>query len=208
MDQHRVWETIAQSFDASRDRKWPHVLDYLERTPVGNILDLMAGNGRHLAPAPHTATWFDWTRPLAREMSSRYPSAHVVVGDATKLPFADEAYDGCTYVAGLHGIPTMEGRAESLRELHRVLRPGGTAQITVWSRHAPKFAHLEGDGSVDANIPWRSGGHDENRYYRLYTLEDLIAECEAAGLAVTRAEHVAVVAKSGWDNEMVEVTKP
>lgn len=201
MDQHRVWETIADSFDASRDRQWPHVMDYLERTP-GLVLDLMAGNGRHTRDV-----WFDWTRPLAAKMAERYPEVPVVVGDATALPFANESFAGCTYVAGLHGIPAAEGRAESLRELHRVLKPGGTAQITVWSRHAPKFKHLEGDGSIDANIPWKSGGHNEDRYYRLYTLGDLQAECEAAGFQVTRAEHVAVVAKEGWDNEMVEVCK-
>lgn len=208
MDQHRVWEAIAASFDASRDRKWPHVLNYLERAPAGRVLDLMAGNGRHLATrGDHEAIWFDWTRPLAREMQGRY-DAEVVVGDAARLPFTDGSIAACTYVAGLHGIPTATGRADSLNELRRILRVGGTAQITVWSRHAPKFKHMSGKGSIDANIPWKSGGHDENRYYRLYTLEDLRAECEASGLTVTRAEHVAVVAKEGWDNEMVEVIKP
>lgn len=177
-------------------------MDYLERTP-GRVLDLMAGNGRHTRDI-----WFDWTRPLARKMTERYPEVPVFVGDATALPFSDASFAGCTYVAGLHGIPPAEGRVASLCELYRVLQSGGTAQITVWSRHAPKFKHLEGEGSIDANIPWKSGGHNEDRYYRLYTLEDLQAECEAVGFQVTRAEHVAVVAKEGWDNEMVEVTKP
>jgi tRNA (uracil-5-)-methyltransferase TRM9 len=195
-DQHRVWESIAQSFDQSRTRRWPHVEDFLRGLPPGRCLDLMAGNGRHIPSildAGHTATWLDWSRPAARIAAKRYP-ADVVVADATQLPLASASHDAAIYVAGLHSIPTAAGRAASLAELHRVLVPGGSAQVTVWSRNAPRFADQgEPDQPLDVVLPWRSHGHDEPRQYHLYTRAALRRDLEAAGFTVVEEADVAIV---------------
>jgi len=52
----------------------------------------------------------------------------VVVEDAGKLPFKDASFDSATIVAALNHIPN---RQQALRELHRVLRPGGLAITTM-----------------------------------------------------------------------------
>lgn len=207
-DQRGVWERIADSFDRSRSRTWPHVKTYLAELPAGSrVLDLMCGNGRHTDPAVarHRTVAFDWSRGLVGKVHAR--TGVGVVGDATRLPFQTNAFDACIYVAGWHGIPTEEGRMDSLRELHRVLRPGGTAQITSWSRDAPRF---QGEGTpgepVDTIIPWRSDGHDEQRTYHLTTLEHLVDHCVAAGFTVLEATEVAIV-NSHPDNLVVTVQK-
>ncbi len=212
-NQHAVWERIAESFDRNRTRTWPHVEEFLQRLPPNaRVLDLMAGNGRHtrsIVAGGHQATWFDWSRPAARIAARRYQDAAVVVGDATQLPFCAGAFDAAIFVAGLHSIPTAQGRAASLRELHRVLRPGGLAQVTVWSRDAPRFAELGEPGKeLDVELPWRSDGHDEARAYHLYTAPGLRRDCEAASLQVVHAAMVAVVSREGADNLVAEVVRP
>lgn len=189
MDQHGVWERIAHSFDQTRARPWGHVERFLHRRPKDDrILDLMCGNGRHMKTARRDVVGLDFSRPLARAAASH---GAAVAGDATRLPFIDQAFDACIYVAGLHGIPDPEGRAASLRELHRVLRPGGEAQVTVWSRDAPRFEKQRLlAGPADVVVPWRRDGMDEPRTYHLYTEASLRAACESAGFTVLSIDAV------------------
>lgn len=192
-DQREVWTAIADSFDRTRQRPWPHVAAFLEGLPPSSrVLDLMAGNGRHArvaAEAAHRVVALDWSRPLvARSPGDR------LLADATRLPLRSGLFDACVFVAGLHGLPAAEGRAACLGELHRVLRPGGAAQVTVWSRDAPRFRGLGMPGEpFDVDVPWRAGGHDEVRHYHLYTAASLRHDLEAAGFAVDRVEEVAIV---------------
>jgi ubiquinone/menaquinone biosynthesis C-methylase UbiE len=204
-EQHRVWEAIAHSFDASRTRRWPHVEAFLRTLPAGSrVLDLMAGNGRHVASieeAGHRAVWLDWSRPMARLAGRRYPRADVVVGDVTALPLRDACVDAAIVVAGLHSVPTAEGRARCLQDLHRVLRPGGEVQVTVWSRDAPRFRAIGNPGEdLDVVLPWRSHGHDEPRPYHLYTQATLRRDLGAAGFEVTGEGTASVV---GPDDNLV-----
>jgi tRNA (uracil-5-)-methyltransferase TRM9 len=198
--EHGVWEAIADSFDRNRTRTWPHVEAFLRSLPPGRrVLDLMGGNGRHtrtVLEAGHSAAWLDWSRPAARIVAGRYPAALAVVGDATRLPFANAAFDACIFVAGLHCLPTQEARHAALGELRRVLRPGGVAQVTVWSRDAPRFRSEGAPGRpIDVVLPWRSDGHDEARSYHLYTPAALEADLRAAGFASPEVHAVAVVAR-------------
>ncbi|MEA3191296.1 MAG: tRNA (uracil-5-)-methyltransferase [Thermoplasmata archaeon] len=211
--EHAVWEKIAHSFDQSRTRTWPHVAAFLQALPAeSRVLDLMAGNGRHLPPilaAGHHATWLDWSRPAARIAARRHPQAHAIVADATALPVADGSFDAAILVAGLHSIPTAAGRAKCLAELRRALRPDGRVQVTVWSRDAPRFRAEGIPGEpVDVTIPWRSHGHDEPRRYHLYTPAALRADVETAGFEVVREQAVAVVSREGPDNLVVEARRP
>lgn len=193
-DQRRVWTAIADGFDRTRQRPWAHVAGFIEALPpASRVLDLMAGNGRHArvaAEAAHHVLALDWSLPLVR----RAPGDRVL-GDATRLPLRDASFDACVFVAGLHGLPTAAGRAACLRELRRVLRPGGAAQITVWSRDAPRFRDAGAAGPIDVEVPWRAGGQDEARTYHLYTATELRSDLLAAGFEVEGVEAVAIAGR-------------
>lgn len=60
------------------------------------------------------------------------------VVDAQEIPYADNSYDAVTMAYGIRNIPD---RMKALREVHRVLKPGGT------------FACLE--FSTPPNAVWR-----------------------------------------------------
>ncbi|HUR62681.1 MAG TPA: methyltransferase domain-containing protein [Candidatus Thermoplasmatota archaeon] len=210
--EHGVWEAIAHSFDRNRTRTWPHVERYLASLAQDSrVLDLMGGNGRHTRSILGTglpATWLDWSRPAARIVAQRYPGAAAVVGDATRLPLRDASFDACIYVAGLHSLPSPAARVASLAELRRVLRPGATAQVTVWSRDAPRFRPQGPAGEpLDVVLPWRSDGHDEPRTYHLYTPATLDGDLQKAGFEVLALDAVAVVAPEP-DNLVAVVRRP
>lgn len=180
-DQFEAWNTIAKSFDETRNRTWPHVEAFLDDLPSARVLDVMCGNGRHLRPG---MVGLDWSAGLIQ-------AAGGVRGDATRLPFRDGSFDGAIYVAGLHGIPDPVGRVASLRELRRVVN--GRAQVTVWSRHAPRFADAPGP---DVIVPWRRDGHNVARTYHLYDEASLEADCRAAGWDEVAITDVAIAAPS------------
>ncbi len=49
----------------------------------------------------------------------------VVTGNAAAMPFPDAAFSGCATFTMLHHVPSPELQDRVLRELRRVLRPGG-----------------------------------------------------------------------------------
>jgi len=62
-----------------------------------------------------------------------------VVGDATKLPFADATFDVVTIAFGLRNIPDIP---KALAEFRRVLRPGG--RLVALEFHPPRRQALGG----------------------------------------------------------------
>ena len=59
-----------------------------------------------------------------------------VVGDARSLPFADETADAVLLQGPLYHLTEREGRLKTLREVRRVLRPGGRVFAAGISRAA------------------------------------------------------------------------
>ena len=63
---------------------------------------------------------------LAERLRQRLGSeVQVVTGNATALPFPDASFSGCATFTMLHHVPSAELQNKVLREIARVLRPGG-----------------------------------------------------------------------------------
>ena len=69
-------------------------------------------------------------------MAAMGVGAEVLRGDAELLPFADATFDRASSNGVLHHTPDMPA---ALREIHRVLQPGGTATIIVYHRDSLFF---------------------------------------------------------------------
>jgi SAM-dependent methyltransferase len=70
----------------------------------------------------------------------------VETGDITKLSFADATFDAIISMTVLHNIPSRDARDRALRELIRVLKPGG--RIVLFDvLHTPRYSEvLQGAG--------------------------------------------------------------
>lgn len=59
--------------------------------------------------------------------------ADFVLSDAERLPFTDESFDVVYSNGVLHHTP---GTAQAIREVHRILRPGGVAKVMLYHRRS------------------------------------------------------------------------
>lgn len=102
--------------------------------------------------------------------------AAMACGDATAMPFGDGAFDRVIAAEVLEHVPADQ---RALREIARVLRPGGLLAVTVpaWLPERICWA-LSQDYH---NVP---GGH-----VRIYTRPELEAKLRGAGLAVAGHHH-------------------
>ena len=57
----------------------------------------------------------------------------VVVMDCLNLPYRSGVFDAAICVAVVHHLSTVERREKSVRELARVVRPGGRLLVYVWA---------------------------------------------------------------------------
>jgi alkylated DNA repair protein alkB family protein 8 len=137
-----LYERIAPHFSATRFSIWPAVRRFLSALPPGSlILDAGCGNGKYLGPAAaggvrHAMIGTDASLgllKLCRAAGRGGADADVARADAAALPLRSRCADAAICVAVLHHLSSGARRAAGLAELARVLRPGGTALVTVWA---------------------------------------------------------------------------
>jgi demethylmenaquinone methyltransferase/2-methoxy-6-polyprenyl-1,4-benzoquinol methylase len=105
--------------------------------PPGRVLDLATGSG-DLATAVAGAcpgalvVGADFCAPMMAH-AQRRGLPHLVVADGMALPFADGAFDLVTVGFGLRNMADYGG---AVREMARVLRPGGRLMVLDFSQPA------------------------------------------------------------------------
>ncbi len=99
--------------------------------------------------------------------------AGVIRGDATNLPFRESSFDCIITSEMLEHVPDD---VRALRELSRVLRPGGTLAATVPSWFPEKINWMLSD---EYHAPFVPGGH-----VRIYSASELKSKIRASGLAL------------------------
>lgn len=76
----------------------------------------------------------------------------VETGDITRLPFCDAAFDAVISMTVIHNIPSQEERDQAVREIIRVLKPGGRVAIFDLM-HTARYAEiLRGAGLAVENL--------------------------------------------------------
>ena len=141
-------------------------LELLEPQPGEALLDVGIGGAallkRLVETRPKRLVGVDVSAAAVARANRRYgPRAEIVQASAEALPFADASFDGITSVSVLHFWPDL---GPPLRELARVLRPGGRLVLVFEPPEALR--------------QWR--GH---RYgFELWDVEQVIAAAERAGL--------------------------
>lgn len=124
----------------------PATWTYLDSLPFesGPYLDVGCGQGLLLHEAARRAPLaqgVDMSRSSVRQAKENLaypgaPAALPLVADAESLPYADNTFGLVTSIGVLHHTPNTE---QGVRELVRVLRPGGNFVLLLYHRHSLKW---------------------------------------------------------------------
>lgn len=133
---HR-YDLLNAVLSLGEDRRWRRRAAQLTRLRSGGTaIDVCTGTGAlaallqcRVGPAGRVVG-VDMTEAMLANAVVRVPGVEFRVGDAVRLPTEDSRFDAATMAFGLRNI---EDSAGALRELHRVIRPGGRAVILEFS---------------------------------------------------------------------------
>jgi demethylmenaquinone methyltransferase/2-methoxy-6-polyprenyl-1,4-benzoquinol methylase len=140
-----VFRSVARRYDLMNDlmsagvhRAWKAAMIAKLNPPRSDapfrLLDLAGGTGdlafraAEGAGAGFQAVVCDINAEMLEVGRERAAAKHVddrvsfVEGNAEQLGFADKSFDACTIAFGIRNVPRIDA---ALREIHRVLRPGG-----------------------------------------------------------------------------------
>ena len=120
-----VYDFMNHAMTVGLDRRWRRLAAEAVVRPGDRVLDACCGTG-DLALADERAggqvTGLDFSERMIKRAREKSQTIEWVIGDATALPFKDGSFDAVTVGFGIRNVPDLEA---GLRELARVLRPGG-----------------------------------------------------------------------------------
>ena len=123
MNRLHHWLCRSDRWRATVQQRVPWVLDSTDLGP--NILELGPGPGLTtdlLRMSLERLTALEVDPKLASTLTSRLRGSNV---KATQMPFMDSEFSGAVSFTMLHHVPARELQDAVLREVFRVLRPGG-----------------------------------------------------------------------------------
>lgn len=144
------------------------------------------------------------------------PDGHWVEGVVEHLPFRDASVDAILGLAVIHHVRGRMNRIQTLRECARVLRPGGRALFSVWSRDQPRFGPGKEpapppDGLApepgDATLTWTHHGLNVGRYIHLYQWAEWRRELDETYLPIERVWPEAIMTEEVPDNYFAIIRK-
>ncbi len=160
-----------------------------KRWGKGRLLNIGSGHGADFLPFKDDFELYgvDFSSEmikLARRYSHKFEfPVNLQVVDVRCLPFADQSFDWAISVATYHHLKGHEDQLTALRELRRVLKPGGEAFLTVWNRCQPRFWFKK----REVAIPWKAKGQVVLRYYYLFTFWELETLVKKAGFQILKS---------------------
>ncbi len=192
-------------YDALREQHWAYaalVADFASHLPEGGtrVLDLGPGDGW---PSIPLATALPAARVLGVDPSPRrvrvcrenagrlgVSNAAFVPGDGAALPLRDASMD---LVVASHSLEECEAPEDAMRELARVLRPGGVLRVQsqVWALPDPELETVsltEGDDSLLFTYARRTQDPPRERRYVLVLPDTPEARREHTEALVASAE--------------------
>jgi demethylmenaquinone methyltransferase/2-methoxy-6-polyprenyl-1,4-benzoquinol methylase len=133
----RMFDRIAPVYDVMNrvmtgglDRRWRRITVEQAVSPGDRVLDACCGTGDLAIAAQRRGAaevvGLDFSEEMLERARRKAPELEWVRGDALALPFGDASFDAATVGFGVRNVDDLEA---GIRELRRVLRPGGRLAI-------------------------------------------------------------------------------
>lgn len=185
MNQEEIWNAIALPWKKFRKEVSPTVEKFLQGRK-GRVLDVGCGSGRNFVKL-NELKWFgiDFSEKMLSHAKiaakNKGVNARLKKADSATIPYPDSFFDCVICYAVLHCIDSAEKRKKTIKEIYRVLKPNGTALISVWSRNSPR---LKSKGK-ECFVPWTIKEKTKiKRYTYIYDKEELEDAVRDAGFKI------------------------
>lgn len=129
-----VYDAMNRIMTAGLDRRWRRITAEAVVREGDAVLDAACGTGDLAladAKAGGRVTGLDFSERMLERARRKGPGLEWVQGDALALPFADSSFDAATVGFGVRNLDDLEA---GLRELRRVLKPGGRLGVLEITR--------------------------------------------------------------------------
>ncbi len=129
-----VYDVMNRVMTAGLDRRWRRLAVREVVWPGDRVLDACCGTGDLAIEAERRGgrvVGLDFSERMLERARSKSGTIEWVQGDALSLPFADGEFDAATVGFGVRNLEDLE---LGLRELGRVLRPGGGIAVLEITR--------------------------------------------------------------------------
>jgi demethylmenaquinone methyltransferase/2-methoxy-6-polyprenyl-1,4-benzoquinol methylase len=125
-----VYDAMNRVMTAGLDVRWRRLAASAVVRPGDRVLDAACGTGdlaiADLKAGARTVTGLDFSERMLERARRKSTAIDWVRGDLLALPFADGTFDAATVGFGVRNVADLE---LALRELRRVLHPGGRLAI-------------------------------------------------------------------------------
>ena len=129
-----VYDAMNRVMTVGLDRRWRRLTAEAVVAPEDEVLDACCGTGDLAVEAERRGgrvVGLDFSARMLERAREKSGTIEWVQGDALALPFANGEFDAATVGFGVRNLDDLE---RGLRELHRVLRPGGKLAVLEITR--------------------------------------------------------------------------
>jgi alkylated DNA repair protein alkB family protein 8 len=186
---------------------WPEVVKFLDSLPSGSLIaDIGCGNGKYLEyrTAECIMVACDTSAELLKIARERRAGCRSFsLGNMLALPYRTGLFDAVINIAVVHHISSRERRIAAVKELLRIVQPGGKVCISVWADEQVKKTKWQlcntNNSNTDYMIPFdKRNGEVIMRYYHLFTEADFKAVLTESTRYVNAVMESFIFDKDNW----------
>jgi ubiquinone/menaquinone biosynthesis C-methylase UbiE len=190
-----VYEEIAEHFDQTRPNQWSWITEFIEETDSDSdsqnsdkkksVLDVGCGNGRNMMGYKNSEVY--GIDNCSRFIQiCRNKGLHVTFANMCHIPYPTHYFSHLMCIAAFHHLATPERRRQSLIEMRRITKPGGTMLLSVWSIRQPERSKTRFAKTGDTIVPWNKFGKVYERYYYIFEEDEIYALFSDSGWSVKK----------------------